>query len=179
MDLIRIWYLNITLCFFVTFFLGCTKGHKDHKGHHNHSKKVSVSSSKNNKIHVKEAWIRAVPQASKMSAAYMKILNTGTDSDQLISVKSSICEVAEMHNVKKKDGMMKMVPVPFVTIPARGHQELKPSSYHIMLIKLNNIPKIGEVYELTLNFKKAKKVKIFATVKERDPAKNDISHDHG
>ena len=48
-----------------------------------------------------------------------------------------------------------------------------------MLIKLNNIPKIGEEYELTLNFKKAKKVKIFATVREGDPTKNETSHDHG
>ena len=179
MYLTRLFFLYIILLSISFIFLGCTKGHKDHKGHHSHSKKASMSSSKNNKIHVKEAWIRAVPPASKMSAAYMKITNTSTDSDQLISVKSSICEVAEIHNVEKKDGMMKMVPVPFVTIPARGEQELKPGSYHIMLIKLKNIPKVGEEYELILNFKKAKKVRIFATVEEGDPTKNDMNHDHG
>jgi len=162
---------------FLLLFFGCTKGHKDHKGHQSHSKKASMSSSKNNKIHVKEAWIRAVPPASKMSAAYMKITNTGTDSDQLISVKSSICEVAEMHNVEKKDGMMKMMPVKFIDIPSGSSLDLKPGGFHIMLIKLLKNPKVGERYSIILNFENTGIINVIAEVK--DSAGKMIEHDHG
>ena len=139
MHLIRLLFVNIIFFSFLLLFFGCTKGHKDHKGHQSHSKKASMSSSKNNKIHVKEAWIRAVPPASKMSAAYMKITNTGTESDQLISVKSSICEVAEMHNVEKKDGMMKMRPVDTIDAVAGSSIAFKPGGLHLMLFDLNSL----------------------------------------
>ena len=166
----RLYFVYIIyLAVFIVFF-GCTKGH-----HHHHSMEEIVFKSKDNNIHVKEAWIRAVPPASKMSAAYMDIMNHAKDDDQLISVKSSISKVAEIHNVKKKDGMIKMVPVTFVKIPGISQQLLKPGSYHIMLIKLNKTPKLGEEYELVLNFKNAKVVRVIAPVKEGKP----MSHDHG
>jgi hypothetical protein len=83
-----------------------------------------------------------------------------------LSVETELAKVAELHNVKKKDGMMSMFPVPFVPIPAGGEQSLKPGSYHIMLINLNKTPKLGEEYELVLNFKNAGIVKTSAAVKE-------------
>ena len=62
--------------------------------------------------------------------------------------------------------MMSMFPVPFVPVPAGGEQNLKPGSYHIMLINLNKTPELGEEYELVLNFKNAGIVKTSAAVKE-------------
>jgi len=170
----RLFFLNIYFLTVILIFFGCTKGH-----HHHHSMESKVSKSKDNKIHIKEAWIRAVPPASKMAAAYMEIMNLAKDDDKLISVESSISMVAEIHNVKKKDGMMKMVPVSFFKIPGRSQQELKPGGYHIMLIKLHKTLKIGEQYELVLNFKNAKEVKVNAIVSEGSSMKKEMSHDHG
>ena len=135
--------------------MGCTK-HMHHKKHA-HTEKT---------IHVHGAWVRAVPPVSHMSAAYLTLINHGDKGDQLLSVETALAKVAELHNVKKKDGMMSMFPVPFVPVAAGREQNLKPGSYHIMLINLNKTPELGEEYELVLNFKNAGIVKTSATVKE-------------
>ena len=126
------------------------------------------------KIHVHGAWIRATPPVSHMSAAYLTLINYGDQEDQLLSVDTELAKVVELHNVKKIYGMMSMFPVPFVPVPAGGEQSLKPGSYHIMLINLNQTPKLGEKYELFLQFKHAGILKITATVRERHPNKKDI-----
>lgn len=164
--------LKVVLYCFLILLLGCTKGH------HGHSKNT-LSKSSDNKIHVKESWIRAVPPSSKMSAAYMVIMNHGETDDQLISVKTELAHVAEIHNVEKKDGMMKMMPVPFLEIHSGGKKELKPGSYHIMLIKLNRIPKKGYKYDIMLHFKKAGMVKVNAEVKDGPPNAKGMTHNHG
>jgi len=165
--------LKVLLFCSVSLLLSCTKGH------HEHSMHSSMSTSTDNTIHIKEAWIRAVPPSSKMSAAYMVIMNQGENEDQLLSVKTELAQTAEIHNVVKKDGMMKMMPVPFVNIPSGTDKELKPGSYHIMLIKLNRIPKKGYKYDLTLHFKRAGMVKVNAEVKDGPPNGNAKSHEHG
>ena len=128
------------------------------------------------KIHVYGAWIRAVPAVSHISAAYLTMINHGEQEDQLLSVETELAKVAEMHNVKKTDGMMSMFPVPFIPVPARGEQNLKPGSYHIMLINLNQTPRIGEEYKLLLHFKHAGIVKVSAHVKEGQLMKNEMNH---
>ena len=151
----------------IIFIFGCTKS----SHHHDHG-------DMGKKIHIQGAWIRAVPPASKMSAAYMTIMNHGKNDDELISVKTNLSKVAEIHNVEKKDGMMKMMPVSFLKIPAGGQQMLKPGSYHIMLIKLNHTPKIGEEFELILHFKKAGMINVNATVMESSKMEKGMEHDH-
>ena len=173
MNINKLLFLKIVLFCSLALLWGCTKGHDGHSMH------SSMSASADNKIHVKEAWIRAVPPSSKMSAAYMVIMNHGENDDQLISVKTELSQVAEIHNVVKKDGMMKMLPVPFVDIPSGGDKKLKPGSYHIMLIKLNRIPKKGYKYDLILHFKRAGTVKVNAEVKDGPPKEKGMTHDHG
>ena len=75
--------------------------------------------------------------------------------------------------MEKTDEMMSMFPVPFIPVPARGEQKLKPGSYHIMLINLNQTPMIGEEYKLLLHFKHAGIVNVSAHVKERQLMKNE------
>ena len=125
------------------------------------------------KVHVHGAWVRAVPPVSHMSAAYLTLINHGDQEDQLLSVETELAKVVELHNVKKSDGMMSMYPVPFVPVPAGGEQNLKPGSYHIMLINLTQAPKLGEEYELVLHFKHAGMVKVVAAVREGRPMKKE------
>ena len=126
------------------------------------------------KIHVHGAWVRATPPVSQMSAAYLTLINHGDQEDQLLSVETELAKVVGLHNVKKMDGMMSMLPVPFITVPAGGEQKLKPGSYHIMLINLNQTPKLGEKYELFLHFKYAGTVKVTASVRDGRPMKKEM-----
>ena len=62
-------------------------------------------------------------------------------------------------------GMLGMQPVDRVEIPAGGTLELKPGSYHIMLIGLNQDLKVGDTIEITLKLEKAGDVKVTAVVR--------------
>ena len=62
-------------------------------------------------------------------------------------------------------GMLGMQPVDRVEIPAGGTLELKPGSYHIMLIGLNQELKVGDTIEITLKLEKAGDVKVTAEVR--------------
>ena len=63
-------------------------------------------------------------------------------------------------------GMLGMRPVDRVEIPAGGKLELKPGSYHIMLIGLNQELKVGDKIEITLKLEKAGDVKVTAEVRQ-------------
>ena len=159
---------NLIILYLVLFIsIGCTKNHM----HHKNDKKNAIN------IHVQSAWIRAVPPASMMSAAYMRIMNHGKIDDRLLSVSTNISKVSEIHNVIKKDGMMKMMPVKFIDIPSGSSLDLKPGGFHIMLIKLLKNPKVGERYSIILNFENTGIINVIAEVK--DSAGKMIEHDHG
>lgn len=112
-----------------------------------------------------DAWVRAVPPASRMSAAYMQLMNHGSMADRLVGASSPIANVCEIHNVTSKDGMMQMYKVDGVEVPANGSVDLKPGSYHVMLIDLKQTPAEGENVEVTLQFEHAGAVTLNIPVK--------------
>jgi len=61
--------------------------------------------------------------------------------------------------------MMGMQKMDRLEIPAGGSVELKPGSYHIMLIGLTRELKAGERIDITLKFEKAGDVKVTAEVR--------------
>ncbi|GAB6040766.1 copper chaperone PCu(A)C [Endothiovibrio diazotrophicus] len=116
-------------------------------------------------ITVEDAWVRAVPPSSRMSAAYMKLENHGATADRLVGASSPIAKVTETHNVAQHDGMMQMFKVDGVEVPAGGSVELKPGSYHVMLIDLIEPPVEGREVALTLRFEHAGEMTLNVPVK--------------
>ncbi len=117
------------------------------------------------KIIVKEAWVREVPPVSTMSAAFMKILNTGNEEDYLIGVKADVSDKAELHTTVMEDGMMKMRRLKEVQVPAGGEVEFKPMGKHIMLIGLKRPLREGQRVKITLLFKKSGSVSVDVPVR--------------
>ena len=79
--------------------------HED--GHH--SNQMENKASEKMAIMVKNAWIRAVPPNSKMSAAYMTLHNSSEHHDMLAAVESPLANAAELHNVVEENEMMMMM----------------------------------------------------------------------
>jgi copper(I)-binding protein len=107
-------------------------------------------------------------------AAYMIIQNKGGEDDALIGAKSDVSAVTEIHEMVIDDNnVMHMKPVEGqrLVIPAKGKVELKPGSYHIMLINLDHQLTEGEVVHLTLKFEKSGEMKVDAPVKMMDMGK--------
>ncbi|MCL4244262.1 MAG: copper chaperone PCu(A)C [Candidatus Dadabacteria bacterium] len=129
-------------------------------------------------ITVTDAWVREVPPASTITAAYMKIGNNGGEDDKLTGASSTAAETVEIHLSSVDDkGVAKMEKVDGVKVPADGAAELKPGSYHIMLIGLKEPLTDKENVEIVLDFENAGKITVNAPVKGMDKqSQGDHSH---
>jgi len=143
----------------------------------------SPAGTNTSKIEIKNAWVRAATvdmggqepmkhESEHMeaemgfnSAAYMTLVNNATEADRLISVKSPVAGVVELHKSEMKGEVMSMTPVDFIEIAAGGQTELKPGGLHIMLIDLKEDLKPGNQVELTLLFEKSGEITIQAEVR--------------
>ena len=109
----------------------------------------------------------------------MIIENTGSSADALTRASSDVAPAVEVHETVDmssampgaSDGgmggspVMGMQKIDRLEIPAGGKVELKPGSYHVMLIGLTRELQAGETIEITLTFEKAGEVKVSAEVR--------------
>jgi copper(I)-binding protein len=84
----------------------------------------------------------------------MKI--TAKENSKLLSVSSPAAGVAEIHEMKMEKDVMKMAAIPSLDLPAGKAVELKPGSYHVMLMDLKAPVEKGAKLPLTLKFQDAK-----------------------
>ena len=103
-------------------------------------------------ITIVEPRIRATAPGQTVSGAFMTLVNDSETAYALTSVSFSGASVVEIHETSMDDGMMRMRKVSQIDIPANGSAELKPGSFHIMLIGLEKEMKAGTAETLTLTF---------------------------
>lgn len=107
-------------------------------------------------VKIDSAWARATVQGQKATGAFMTF--TAPQTTRLVAVSTPVAGVAEIHEMKMDNGVMKMRALPALDLPANQAVELKPGSYHLMLMDLKApLAKDGSV-ALTLTFKDAKGV---------------------
>jgi copper(I)-binding protein len=98
-------------------------------------------------------------------AVYVTLSNTGAQPDALVSAATDAARTAELHEVVKEGGVMKMRPVKSISVPSGGKVELKPGGYHIMLLDLKHDLKAGEKIPVTLKFEHGAELHIEAAVR--------------
>ena len=103
-------------------------------------------------ITVDKPWIRATAPGQTVSGAFMTLVNGSATAYALSGVGFSGAGTVEIHQTSMTDGVMRMRKVSHIDIPANGSAELKPGSFHIMLIGLEKELKAGTVESLTLTF---------------------------
>jgi hypothetical protein len=103
-------------------------------------------------ITVSQPRIRATAPGQTVSGAFMTLVNNSATAYALTSVSFSGASVVEIHETSMNGDMMRMRKVSQIDIPANGSAELKPGSYHIMLIGLEKDLKTGTTETLTLTF---------------------------
>lgn len=124
---------------------------------------------------VTESWARATVQGQKTSGAFMKL--TSKDGAKLVGVSSPVAGVAEIHEMKMSNDVMKMSAVPALEIPAGKTVEFKPGGYHVMLMDLKAPLSDKTNVPITLVFENAKGVK--SQVELRVPVKlMGMQHEH-
>src|SRR5262245_37870302 len=112
-------------------------------------------------IQIGNPWTRATPKGADVAGGYMKITNKGSIPDSLVGGSSDAADRFEVHQMSMVDGVMRMRPL------ARGLDvkpgetvELKPGSFHIMLMGLKQPLEKGQRLKGTLTFEKAGEVAI-------------------
>lgn len=102
-----------------------------------------------------------------VSAAYMTIDNKTSAADRLVSITTSVADVAQVHQtVQTGDGMTAMQQVQGgLEIPANASVELKPGGYHVMIMKLHQDLVAGQRFSMTLTFQSGKQIIIDVPVK--------------
>lgn len=103
-------------------------------------------------VEISEAYARASVPNNKNSAIFLKIKNKANTDINIIAANNDNSSYTELHTHKHENGMMKMVKVDKLLIPANSSLELKPGSDHIMLFDLKEPLKAGTSVKLELKF---------------------------
>ena len=101
---------------------------------------------------VTRPWIRPTAPGQTVSGAFMTLVNDSGTPYALTSVGFAGARVVEIHETSMSEGMMRMRKVDQIEIPAHGSAELKPGSFHVMLIGLDRDMKTGTTETLKLTF---------------------------
>jgi uncharacterized protein YcnI len=105
---------------------------------------------------VKAPWSRATPGGAQIAAGYLKVTNSGKDSDKLTGGSFPNAARVEIHEMKMDDGVMKMRMVAGgLEIKPGETIEFKPSAHHLMFMGLKQGLKEGQTVKGTLVFEKA------------------------
>lgn len=119
-------------------------------------------------VRVSHVWIREAPTGVQVMAGYFTLENLTGKPLNLVSVSSPDFDSAMLHQSVVKGGVESMLPVDTLPIPAGGSVELKPGSYHVMLMQPKKNLFTGDMVTLYLKFSDQSELAILAPVR-RDP----------
>ena len=105
-------------------------------------------------VQVQEPWARATVAGQKASGAFMQL--TANGNMKLVGVKSPVAGVTEIHEMKMDGNTMKMSAIASLALPTGKMVELRPGSYHVMLMDLKEPLKADSKVSLTLTFENDK-----------------------
>lgn len=125
-------------------------------------------------VEIKEPYVKQTAPGMKNTAIFMEIKNNSDKTIKLINAKEhTLGGVTEIHtHLKQDDGSMKMVKIPFIKIEPNSSTLLKPKSYHVMVIGIDNAVKSDTKANLTLEFDNGEKVEV------KDIISKEIKHKH-
>ena len=116
-------------------------------------------------ITVSQTRARPTVDGQLNGGAYMTLTNGGAP-DRLIGVRTEIAASAEVHEVRMDGSVMRMRASGPLDLPTGHTVELKPGSYHVMLLGLTAPLRAGQHFPLILQFEKAGSLRVEVNVEE-------------
>jgi copper(I)-binding protein len=102
-------------------------------------------------MHFDHVWARPTAGPASAGAVWFTVTNDGP-ADQLIGASTPVAASAGVHETIDDNGVMKMRPVPSLTLDTGKPVTLKPGGYHVMLMGLKSPLKAGDSFPLTITF---------------------------
>ena len=115
---------------------------------------------------VDDPYVRLAPPGITTTGAFMTISNSGSADRKLVKAASPVSDKVQLHTHMNDNGVMKMREIPEIPVQANGKVELKPGSYHIMLIEMKTELKEGDHVPITLSFDDGSTSQVEATVRK-------------
>ena len=100
------------------------------------------------------AWVRATVPNQQATGAFMQLVSKKDTT--LVSARSDVAGVVEVHEMKMENDVMRMRAVDGLKLPANQPVELKSGGYHLMMMDLKKQLKVGTEAQITLTFKNSK-----------------------
>lgn len=100
---------------------------------------------------VSHAWIRFI-MPSLPAAGYFRLSNPGGQPRVLVGADSAACGSLMLHQSVSNDGMDHMMMLASVRVPAHGHVDFTPGSYHLMCLSPAKSMGVGSRVSVTLHF---------------------------
>ena len=99
-------------------------------------------------LHWKDAWVRSMPPAAQVTAAYGQLMNHGDQPVTLLGITSEVGTEAQMHDVIADGDQRRMVQLTSVEIAPHETLVFAPGGRHIMLLDMNTSPAEGTSVEI-------------------------------
>lgn len=114
-------------------------------------------------LEVKAPWVRSTVPGQPATGAFMTL--SSKQGVTVVGASTPAAGIAEVHEMKQENGIMKMRALRVLEVPAGGTVQLAPGSYHVMLMDLKQDMKPGDTIPLTLKLKSKDGKKQTVTVK--------------
>ena len=99
-----------------------------------------------------DAWIKNLPPPVPVRAGYMTIHNSQSRAMSIVAIHSDAFASVEIHQTRMQDGMMRMDPVPNLTIAPGETVQLAPGGLHLMMMQPVEPTQPGDIHRITLEF---------------------------
>ncbi len=117
------------------------------------AKQVSKAKAKKDVVAIMNAWVREAYPGATVNAGYMTLINTGKESVELVSARSSAFEKVEFHEMSMDGGMMEMRELNSVVIAPGKPFVFETGGKHLMLKQPAKRLVDGDTIDIDLNFK--------------------------
>lgn len=131
-------------------------------------------------IEISHPWSRPTPPSAPVASGYVKLTNTGVESDRLTAVSSPFAGRAEIHRSVVENGVASMRPVDGLTVEPGATLDFEAEKLHVMFIGPDRQLKDGDRFPATLVFEKAGPVEVEFVVQRRGAERAPADHSgHG
>ena len=114
-------------------------------------------------VDVRDAWARPAAQGGN-GAVYFVIRSSA--ADELVGVVSDVAEAVEMHESMMNGDVMEMHQLESVPLKAGKEVVFEPGGLHIMLVGLKQDLKLGDEFEITLQFRDHEDIQLSVPVQD-------------
>lgn len=101
-------------------------------------------------LDISDAWIKNLPPMIPVRAGYMTIHNAKTHTISIVAIRSDSFASVEIHQTITRDGMMRMEPVPTLTIAPDSSVQLAPGGLHLMMMNPIEPTKPGDALMIVI-----------------------------